>query len=84
MWYILVCVEQENEWYIDSGCSKHMIGEKEKLRSDNSLEKENNLSFENDTPAVIKGKGSVFLKEKVKARNFMYVDGLKHNLLSVS
>ena len=34
--------------------------------------------------AVIKGKGSALLKEKVKAGNVMYVDGLKHNLLSVS
>eukprot|EP00253_Pinus_taeda_P008130 PITA_08130 len=61
-----------------------MIGEKKKLHSYNALEKENNVSFGNNTPAVIKGKGFVFLKEKVKAANVMYVDGLKHNLLSVS
>jgi len=61
-----------------------MTGDKEKLHSYNALKKENNVSFGNDTPAVIKGKGSVFLKEKVKAGNVMYVDGLKHNLLSVS
>eukprot|EP00253_Pinus_taeda_P033110 PITA_33110 len=48
------------------------------------LEKEKKVSFGNDTPAFIKGKGSVRLKEKVKAGNVMYVDGLKHNLLSVS
>eukprot|EP00253_Pinus_taeda_P032109 PITA_32109 len=75
---------QENQWYIDSGCSKHMTGDKEKLHSYNSLEKEKNVSFGNDTPAVIKGKGSVFLKEKVKAENVMYLDGLKHNMLSVN
>eukprot|EP00253_Pinus_taeda_P003057 PITA_03057 len=61
-----------------------MIGDKEKLHSYIALEKEKNVSFGNDTPAVIKGKGFVFLKEKVKAGNVMYVDGLKHNLLSVS
>jgi len=61
-----------------------MTGDKEKLLSYNSLEKEKKVSFGNDTPAVIKGKGSILLKEKVKARNVMYVDGLKHNLLSVS
>eukprot|EP00253_Pinus_taeda_P011317 PITA_11317 len=49
---------QENQWYIDSGCSKHMT--------------------------AIKGKGIAQLKEKVKAGNVLYVDGLKHNLLSVS
>jgi len=75
---------QENQWYIDSGCSNQMTCDKEKLHSYNALEKENNVSFGNDTPTVIKGKGSIFLKEKVKAGNVMYVDGLKHNLLSVS
>eukprot|EP00253_Pinus_taeda_P003434 PITA_03434 len=75
---------QENQWYIDSGWSKHMTGDKEKIHSYNALEKEKNLSFRNHTHAVIKGKGSIFLKEKVKSGNVMYVDGLKHNLLSVS
>jgi len=75
---------EENQWYIDSGCSRHMIGDKRKLLAYNSLEKEKKVTFGNDTPAVIKGKGSVFLKEKVKANDVMYVDGLRHNLLSVS
>ena len=61
-----------------------MIGNKEKLQSYNALEKEKKVSFGNDTRAVIKGKGSILLKEKVKARHVMFVDGLKHNLLSVS
>eukprot|EP00253_Pinus_taeda_P020139 PITA_20139 len=75
---------QENQWYINSECSKHMTGDKEKLHSYNALEKEKNVSFGNDTRAVLKGKGSVFLKEKVKYGNVMYVDGLKNNRLSVS
>ena len=61
-----------------------MIGDKNKLLSYNSLEKEKNVTFGNDSPVVIKGKGSIFLKEKVKSNNVMYVYGLKHNLLSVS
>ena len=61
-----------------------MTCDKEKIHSYNALEEEKNVSFGNDTPAVIKGKGFVFLKEKVKSGNVMYVDGLKHNLLSVS
>ena len=75
---------QENQWYIDSGCLKHMPGDKEKLQPYSALEKERKVSFGNDTPVVIKGKSSILLKEKVKAGNVMYVDGLKHNLLSVS
>ena len=57
---------------------------RKKLLAYNALEREKNVTVGNDTPAVIKGKGYFFLKEKVKANNFMYVDGLKHNLLSVS
>eukprot|EP00253_Pinus_taeda_P031396 PITA_31396 len=75
---------QENEWYIESGCSKHMTGDKEKLESYTALEKGKKVSFGNDTPAAIKGKGIAQLKEDVKAGNVLYVDGLKHNLLSVS
>ena len=59
-----------------------MTGDKDKLISYNALEKEKNVTFGNDSPTVIKGKGSVFLKEKVTTGNVMYVDGLKHNLLS--
>eukprot|EP00253_Pinus_taeda_P012468 PITA_12468 len=61
-----------------------MIGDKEKLQSYNALEKEKKVSFGNDTLAIIKGKCFVLLKEKFKAGNVMYVDGLKHNLLSVN
>ena len=53
---------EENQWYIDSGCSRHMTCDKSKLRTYNALEKEKKVTFGNDSPAVIKGKGSVFLK----------------------
>jgi len=55
-----------------------------KTSSYNALKKEKNVSFGNDTPTIIKCKDSVFLKGKVKARNVMYVDSLKHNQLRVS
>eukprot|EP00253_Pinus_taeda_P014394 PITA_14394 len=61
-----------------------MTGDKEKLQSYTALEREKKVSFGNDTPAFIKGKASAPLKKKVRAINVMYVDGLKHNLLSVS
>jgi len=61
-----------------------MTGDKEKLESYTALEKGKKVSFGNDISAAIKGKGIAQLKEKVKAGNVLYVDGLKHNLLSVS
>ena len=61
-----------------------MTGDKDKLLAYSTLEKEKKVTFGNDTPAVIKGKGSALLKENVKANEVKYVDGLRHNLLSVS
>eukprot|EP00253_Pinus_taeda_P003876 PITA_03876 len=61
-----------------------MTSDKEKLESYTALEKGKKVSFGNDTPAAIKGKGIAQLKEDVKAGNVLYVDGLRHNLLSVS
>eukprot|EP00253_Pinus_taeda_P033258 PITA_33258 len=61
-----------------------MTGDKGKLQPYTALEREKKVSFGNDTPAFIKGKGYTQLKKKVKSGNVMYVDGLKHNLLSVS
>ena len=52
---------EENQWYIDSGCLKHMTGDKNKFLAYSVLEKENNVTFGNDTPVAIKGKGSIFL-----------------------
>jgi hypothetical protein len=70
--------------YIDSGCSKHMTGDKSKFMS-LSDNKSGNVTFGNDAPGKIKGKGMVGLSNvKGKTQDVLFVDGLKHNLLSVS
>jgi hypothetical protein len=72
-----------NPWYIDSGFSKHMMGDKGKFLS-LSESKSRNVTFGNDAPGKIKGKGMVSLSNgKGKAQDVLHVDGLKHNLLSV-
>jgi hypothetical protein len=44
-----------------------------------------NVTFGNDAPGKIKGKGMVSLSNgKGKAQDVFFVDGLKHNLLSFS
>ena len=70
-------------WYIDSGCSKHMTGYKGKFIS-LSESKSGIVTFGNDAPGKIKGKGMVSLSNgKGKAQDVLLVDGLKHNLLIV-
>jgi hypothetical protein len=73
-----------NPWYIDSGCSKHMIGDKSKFLS-LSERKSGKVTFGNDAPGKIKGKGMVSLSNgKGKSQDVLLVYGMKHNLLSVS
>jgi hypothetical protein len=81
---VLSTQKQKDPWYIDSGCSKHMTGDKDKFMSI-SKRKTGNVTFGNDEPGKIKGKGMVSLSNgKGKAQDVLLVDGLKHNFLSVS
>jgi hypothetical protein len=81
---VLSYQRQKYTWYIDSGCSSHMTGDKSKFL----LLKENKsgiVTFSNDAPGKIKGKGQVILSNgRIKAKDVLFVDGLKNNLLSVS
>jgi hypothetical protein len=50
-----------------------------------SENKSGNVTFGNDAPGKIKGKGMVSLSNsKGKSQDVLFVDGLKHNLLSVN
>jgi hypothetical protein len=81
---VLSAQKQKDPWYIDSGCSKHMTEDKDKFMSI-SKRKTGNVTFGNDEPGKIKGKGMVSLSNgKGDAQDVLLVDGLKHNLLSVS
>jgi hypothetical protein len=76
--------KQKDPWYIDSGCSKHMTGDKDKFLSI-SKRKIENVTFGNDEPGKIKGKGMVSLSNgKGKAHDYLLVDGIKNIFLSVS
>ena len=72
------------KWYINNGCSKHMIGDRSKFVTFDD-KKSGNVTFNNDKAGKIKGKGSVSLNNgRGKAQYVLFVDGLKANLLSVS
>jgi hypothetical protein len=45
-------------WYVDSGCSKHMTGDRDKFLTLRK-ERDGSVSFENDDSAKIIGKGTV-------------------------
>ena len=55
---MLFVQKKKGPWYIDSGCSKHMTHDKSMFMylSEN---KSGNITFGNDAPGKIKGKGMV-------------------------
>nr|GEZ36022.1 integrase, catalytic region, zinc finger, CCHC-type, peptidase aspartic, catalytic [Tanacetum cinerariifolium] len=68
-------------WYLDSGCSKHMTGNRSRLM--NFVSKFlGTVRFENDQIARIMGYGDYQLGNVVISRVY-YVEGLGHNLFSV-
>ncbi|GJY70612.1 retrovirus-related pol polyprotein from transposon TNT 1-94 [Tanacetum coccineum] len=68
-------------WYLDSGCSKHMTGDRSRLR--NFVKKFiGTVRFGNDHFGAIMGYGDYVIGESVISRVY-YVEGLGHNLFSV-
>jgi hypothetical protein len=76
--------QKKHDWYVESGCSKHMIGDRDKFLT-LQKERDRSVSFGNDDSAKIIGKGTVRIGNKnEKAENVLLVEDMKHNLLSVS
>ncbi|GKD97310.1 retrovirus-related pol polyprotein from transposon TNT 1-94 [Tanacetum coccineum] len=68
-------------WYLDSGCSKHMTGDRSQLT--NFVNKFlGTVKFENDHVAKILGYGDYQIGNVTISRVY-YVEGLGHNLFSV-
>nr|GEW01983.1 uncharacterized mitochondrial protein AtMg00810-like [Tanacetum cinerariifolium] len=68
-------------WYLDSGCSKHMMGDRSRLMNfvKNFI---GTVRFENDHFGAIMGYGDYVIGDSVISRVY-YVEGLGHNLFSV-
>ena len=73
----------DEEWYSDSGCSRHMTGRKEELREFRSLKDGGIVNYDNNSFGTIKGYGMITNGE-FSIRKVAYVEGLQHNLISVS
>ncbi|KAI3715136.1 hypothetical protein L6452_22105 [Arctium lappa] len=69
-------------WYLDSGCSRHMTGNKE-LLSSFKAKSGGAVTFGDNKQGQIKGYGELS-RGNVSVLKVAYVDGLKHNLISIS
>ncbi|XP_031131738.1 uncharacterized protein LOC116033121 [Ipomoea triloba] len=74
--------EDEDIWYFDSGCSRHMTGNKASLVEFRNIEGPKVIFGGNDH-GITKGIGTV-IKNGLRIENVSYVEGLKFNPLSTS
>ena len=70
-------------WYVDSGCSRHMTGEKCNFLLLTASEG-GSVAFGNGKSGTIAGIGKIGESLSHSIDNVYLIDGLKHNLLSVS
>ncbi|KAJ9548467.1 hypothetical protein OSB04_021010 [Centaurea solstitialis] len=70
-------------WHIDSGCSRHMTGNKFILQNFKHFEGGHVAFGDNPKGGKIKGKGKIS-KDKMSFEDVFYVEQLRYNLLSVS
>ena len=75
--------QYDNQWYIDSGCSRHMTGKIKYLKDFHELQGAGYVKFGNKDLAEIKGYGKI-TNADFTINKVAYVEGLKHNLISVS
>ena len=76
-------VRKNDTWIIDSGCSHHMTGDKTKFEHFEDYDS-GNVRFGNNEPCCINGRGQISLTKELICDNEYWVEGLKHNLLSVA
>ena len=70
-------------WYLDSGCSRHMTGNRSLFKVFES-KKCGNVTFGDWSKSQIKGKETISLPGLTNIANVLYVEGLRVNLLSIS
>jgi hypothetical protein len=77
-----------NIWYIDSGASSHMTGVREDFSDLRDTKFRMEISLGDDTLVRVVGIGTVTFQRDnmppISFRAFLYVPGLKKNLISVS
>jgi hypothetical protein len=74
----------ENKWLMDSGCSRHMTGDKKWFSSLTPLSHKEYVTFGNDKKGKVLGIGVIKVNDHFTLNDVALVDRLRYNLLSVS
>lgn len=78
--------EKRNKWYLDTGASNHMCGDKSMFVEINEAAT-GDVSFGDDSKIPVKGKGKILIRLKNGSHQFIsnvyYVPNMKNNILSL-
>jgi hypothetical protein len=74
----------EDMWLMDSGCSRHMTGNKKLLSSLTPLSQKEYVTFGDDKKGKVLGTSAIKVNDCFTLNDVTLVDGLRYNLLSVS
>ena len=70
------------KWYLDSGCSRHITGDSRNFSSIHPRQK-GSVIFGDNSKGRIMGVWSIY-QNRASMEKVIFVQGLKHNLMSVS
>ena len=73
----------KQSWYIDSGCSKHMMGDAAKF-THISPKNSGHVTYGDNNKGKILRVGKIGTNPSSSIENVLLVDGRRHSLLSVS
>ncbi|RVW33309.1 hypothetical protein CK203_085330 [Vitis vinifera] len=76
-------LEEKDKWFLDSGCSRHMTGDESKFAF-LTKRKGGYVTFGDNSKGRIIGQGNIGNGTSSLIESVLLVDGLKHNLLSIS
>ncbi|GKB48852.1 retrovirus-related pol polyprotein from transposon TNT 1-94, partial [Tanacetum coccineum] len=82
-------IDYENDWIVDSGCSNHMTGDKEKLKDVSKYTGSRVVMTENNSKLPIAHVGNTIVSPlcndtDVSLKDVFHVPGMKKNLMSVA
>jgi hypothetical protein len=74
----------ENTWIIDSGCSRHMTGDKKWFSILTPLSHKEYVTFGDDNKGKVLSTGVIKVNDHFILNDVALVDKLKYNLFSIS
>ena len=79
----LKSIKAKSKWYLDSECSRHMIRDKVQFNKFDAKDG-GHVTFGNNAKGKIISIGEIGNSQSLFIHHVLFIDGLKHNLLSIS